>query len=324
MRKVFPAIALASMLASCTSVIDDPFLRTGAVEGNWPSLATTVSPEDAVAALPGLPATTVRQTAANGKIEQTIVYANATDLAGENMLSVTIDPSARITRSNGAPSRSQVEAEMRNALSGVKMRISPVIADNAYGVFGYATGSVGKGGSCVYAWQLGKNIRPYDGARLAATGGAAQIRLRYCSPSIAADRIVALMQGLRINSASTQNFQALGYTAGSAAFAPAPLVAPFAQQELRPATADVTAVAPERRVSRPAVAEETSVETAKNEVTEKAEKIIVNAVKVPMPGDAAALAAVDAKPAVMQQEASKAVMKPSFVPLPAAVASVTP
>jgi hypothetical protein len=101
MKRVFPAIALASILASCSSVVDDPFLRTGAVEGNWPSLATTVSPEYAVAALPGLPATTVRQTGAKGKVEQTIVYANATDLAGENVLSVTIDPSAKITRSNG-------------------------------------------------------------------------------------------------------------------------------------------------------------------------------------------------------------------------------
>ncbi|URK88478.1 cellulose biosynthesis protein BcsN [Rhizobium sp. RCAM05350] len=272
MKRVFSAIALASMLASCTSVIDDPFLRTGAVEGNWPSLATTVSPEYTVAALPGLPATTVRQTGAKGKIEQTIVYANATDLAGENMLSVTIDPSAKITRSNGAPSRSRVEAEMRSTLGGVKMRISPVIADNAYGVFGYATGSVGKGGSCVYAWQFAKNIRPYDGAQFAATGGAAQIRLRYCSPSIVADRIVALMQGLRLNPASSQSFQPLGYVVDPGAFAPAPLAVPFAEQELRSAATDTAVAAPVRRVRRMAVVEETSEDVAKIDATGKAEK----------------------------------------------------
>ena len=322
MKRVFPAIALASMLASCTSVVDDPFLRTGAVEGNWPSLATTVSPEYAVAALPGLPATTVRQTGAKGKVEQTIVYANATDLAGENVLSVTIDPYARITRSNGAPSRPQVEAEMRNVLSGVKMQISPVIADNAYGVFGYATGSIGKSGSCVYAWQFAKNIRPYDGAQFATTSGAAQVRLRYCSPSIAADRIVALMQGLRLNPASSQNVQALGYAAGPGAFAPLPLAVPFEQQEARPIAAETAVAAPVRQVKRPAVAENPSVDTATVEPAEKTKKIIVNAVKVPMPGEAAAIAAADTVPAVVQQDVSKGTMTPSFVPLPAAVASV--
>lgn len=316
MKRVFPAIALASMLASCTSVVDDPFLRTGAVEGNWPSLATTVSPEYAVAALPGLPATTVRQTGAKGKVEQTIVYANATDLAGENMLSVTIDPSAKITRSNGAPSRPQVQAEMRNALSGVKMQISPVIADNAYGVFGYATGSIGKSGSCVYAWQFTKNIRSNDGGQ--TTSGAAQIRMRYCSPSIAADRIVALMQGLRLNPASSQNVQTLGYAAGPGAFAPAP----FTQREVQPVAVEVAVAASVRRVRRSAVAENPSVDTAAVGPAGKAEKTIINAVKVPMPGEAAAIAAADTMPAVVQQDVSKAALKPSFVPLPATVASV--
>lgn len=318
MKKVFSAIALASMLASCTSVVDDPFLRTGAVEGNWPSLATTVSPEYAAATLPGLPATTVRQMGAKGKIEQTIVYANATDLAGENMLSITIDPSAKITRSNGAPSRSQVQVEMRSALSGVKMQISPVIADNAYGVFGYATGSIGKSGSCVYAWQFAKNIRPYDGGQFATAGGAAQIRLRYCSPSIAADRIVALMQGLRLHPASSQNAQALGYAVGPGAFAPVP----FVEQEARPIAAETAVAAPVRRVKRPAVIENPSVETTAAEPAGKVEKTITNAVKVPMPGEAAVMAAAEPVPVVVQPEVSKVAAKPSFVPLPEAVASV--
>ena len=315
MKRFFPAIALVSMLASCTSMVDDPFLRTGAVEGTWPSLATTVSPEYAAAALPGLRATTVRQTGAKAKIEQTIVYANATDLAGENMLKVTIDPSAKITRSNGAPSRSQVQAEMRNALSGVKMQISPVIADNAYGVFGYATGSIGESGACVYAWQFAKNIRSYEGGQ--TTSGAAQIRLRYCSPSIAADRIVALMQGLRLNPASSQNIQSLGYAAGPGAVSPVP----FTQQEVRPVT-EVAVAAPVRRVRQPAVSENPPADMAAVEPAGKAEKATVNAVKVPMPGEAAAIAAADTVSAVGQQDVSKGTMKPSFVPLPATVASV--
>ena len=318
MKRVFPAIALASMLASCTSVVDDPFLRTGAIEGNWPSLATTVSPEYAAAALPGLPATTVRQTGGKGKIEQTIVYANATNLPGENMLSITIDPSAKITRSNGAPSRSQVLAEMRSALSGVAMRISPVIADNAYGVFGYATGSIGKGGSCVYAWQFAKNIRPYDGGQFTASGGAAQIRLRYCSPSIAADRIVALMQGLRLNPSSSQTFQTAGYTGGPSAFGPVP----FMEQAARPNAVENIAAAPVRRVKRPVVAENQPMDRVVAETAGTAEKTIANAVKVPMPGEAAVMAAAEPVPVVAQPEVSKVAAKPSLVPLPAAVASV--
>jgi hypothetical protein len=305
MKSFFPAIALVSMLASCTSMVDDPFLRTGSVEGNWPSLATTVSPEYAVAALPGLPATTVRQTGAKGKIEQTIVYANATDLAGENMLKVTIDPSAKITRSNGAPSRSQVEAEMRSALSGVKMQISPVIADNAYGVFGYATGTIGKGGSCVYAWQFAKNIRPYDGGRIATTGGAAQIRMRYCSPTIPADRIVALMQGLRINP-SLPNAGALAF-----AQAPLPLVEPFTEPQPVMTEAPIAV----RRTPKPAAVAETPVEV-------NAEKPVTHAARVPLPGEAAALAATATPAVVAEQDVSKAAAKPSFVPMPSDFASV--
>ena len=297
-----------------------PFLRTGAVEGNWPSLATTVPAEYALAALPGLAATTVRQTGTKGNIEQIIVYANATDLAGENMLSVTTGSSAKIKRSNGAPSRSQVEAEMRSALAGVKMRISPVIADNAYGVFGYATGSIGKGGSCVYAWQFARNINPYDGGRLGAAA-AAQIRMRYCSPALVADRIVAMMQGLRINAASAHNARALGYAVAPAAFSQAPLVSTFAQADVQSAETVTDIAPPVRRVRRPAAAEEVVVQAGRAEAPENAEKTIVNAVKVPMPGEAASMAVAETEPHGRRQDVSKAAIRPSFVPLPASVAS---
>ena len=46
---IVPIAIMIPMLASCTSVVDDPFLRTGAVEGNWPSLATTVPAESRTA-----------------------------------------------------------------------------------------------------------------------------------------------------------------------------------------------------------------------------------------------------------------------------------
>jgi hypothetical protein len=113
--------------------------------------------------------------------------------------------------------------------------------------------------------------------------------MRYCSPSIAADRIVALMQGLRLNPASSQNVQMLGYAAGPGAFAPAP----FTQREVQPVAVEVAVAAPVRQVRRPAVAKNPSVDTATVETAGKAEKTIVNAVKVPMPGEAAAIAAAD-------------------------------
>ena len=207
---------------------------------------------------------------------------------------------------------------MRSVLSGVTMRINPVIADNAYGVFGYATGSLGKSGSCVYAWQFAKNIRPYDGGQFATSGGAAQIRLRYCSPSIAADRIVALMQGLRLNPASSQGVQMLGYAAAPGAFAPVP----FTEQEARSVERETSVAAPARRVKRPAVAEHPSTETVAAEPTGKVDATIANAVKVPMPGEAAAMAAAEPVPVVAQPEVSKVAAKPSFVPLPATVARV--
>jgi hypothetical protein len=306
MTRLLSVLLSLTALASCTSVVDDPFLKTASVQGDWPSLATTVPAEYAVAALPGLSVISVRQTGGKKRIEQTILYANATDLAGENMLTVTMGQSAKVARSKGAPSQSQVEAEMRNVLSGVKMRISPVIADNAYGVFGYATGSIGKGGSCVYAWQFARNIKSYDGAGGIGSGDAAQIRMRYCSPTVSADRVVALMQGLRINP-SLNN-------AGALAFAPVPLplVEPFTEQQ---PTMTETPVAV-RRTPKPAAVAETPVEAA-------VEKPVAQAAKVPLPGEAAALANTGKLPVIAGEDVAKVAAKPSFVPKPSDIASVT-
>lgn len=314
MKRLLPILATFVALTSCTSVVDDPFLKTGAVQGDWASLATTVPPESALAAIPGLAATTVRQSGKKGGIEQTILYANATDLPGENMLSVKMGASIKAGRTTAAPTRPQIMAEMRTALAGVRMQVSPVIADNAYGVFGYATGSAGKDVTCVYAWQFARNIRSYDGSQ-SAGGNAAQIRLRYCNPGAGADRIVALMQGLRINSSPPQNLAGLGLPAGGG-LVPAPLAIaqPFVQQQASPVVAQTVAVAPARRVEKPVVAEQKPVE-------EKAGSTIVNAAKVPLPGEAAELVQADASPAMAGRDASRAVAKPSFVPMPAAVAS---
>lgn len=317
MRKVFPLLALLGALASCTSVVDDPFLRTGATQGDWPSLASTVSPASAVAALPGLAATTVRQTGDKGRIEQTIVYGNATDIAGENMVKVALGPAGSTKVTKGAPSRSQVEAEMRSVLSGVRMHISAVIGDNAYGPFGYASGPLGKNGSCVYAWQFARNLMAFD----ARSGDAAQIRLRYCSPSMSADRIVALMQGLRINPAAARNAQAVGFAADPL-LASVSLVSsePFMEGAAPLAASKAVAETPSTPTSRRIVAADEAP------ATKEADRTIANAVKVPMPGEAAALAAETSVVAERQGASASiakpsSVVKPSLVPLPETLAT---
>ena len=102
MKHLLPVVSITLALSSCTTV-DDPFLQTGALKANGPSLATSASVDYALAALPGLPAASVRQTVRTGHVEQTILYANATDLAGENVLTVTIGKGGKGFK--GAPSQ---------------------------------------------------------------------------------------------------------------------------------------------------------------------------------------------------------------------------
>jgi hypothetical protein len=317
MKHILPVIAVMQLLSSCTTV-DDPFLQTGALKADGPSLATSASVDYALAALSGLPAASVRQSVRTGHIEQTILYANATDLAGENALTVTIGKGGKGFK--GAPSQAEVEAEMRTVLTGVRMRVSPVISDNAYGVFGFATGPLSKGGSCLYAWQLARSITPNGGDGL-GSGYAAQIRLRYCNPAMPQDRVAALMEGLRIKPVSAQTFETLRHAAGSGALAAAPVFVPqpVAEQVVEPSVVEVVEAAPVRRklrrVENPHVVAEP---------VDAARKPVENAVKVPMPGEAAALAAKDAATAIVveQKVSSRAAAKPSLIPMPAALASV--
>ena len=105
------------------------------------------------------------------------------------MLSVTTGSSAKIKRSNG---RAVAVAGRGGDAQRARRRQDadqPGDRRQCLWWFRYATGSIGKGGSCVYAWQFARNINPYDGGRLGAAA-AAQIRMRYCSPALVADRIV--------------------------------------------------------------------------------------------------------------------------------------
>lgn len=190
MRFAVP-IAMMAVLAGC-STLEDPFLTgsVSGVSGLAPALTQEVSPANALGGLAsaiGAPRS-VRQTAPGGEntIRQVIVYANTTRLPGENMLIVE---GGRGTdgRYRRVPSRTQLQAEMQNAMPGVAMRISNVIGQNAYGVYGYATGPYA-GGSCIYGWQVTEPRGGYP----------TQVRLRFCHERISEERISLLMQGLTL------------------------------------------------------------------------------------------------------------------------------
>lgn len=213
---------LLSTLASCTSVAPDPYLTTQAVAPEAAPAITDVSADFAAAYLPTYAGgiQSVRQSVANNSLHQEIVYANQTAFSGENVLTVDIGPpeDGQFLR---PPSQWQVKNEMRSALPGINAAISPVIGDNVAGAFGYATANVGKG-SCIYAWQYIKQVTPRDStgfAKFTRRHLAATVRLRYCHPSIPADRIHVLMDGLQIKDMNSQTIDMLRFAAGTASVA---------------------------------------------------------------------------------------------------------
>ena len=180
---------------------------------------TDVSAEFAAAYLPNYAGAiqSVRQTVDHNRLHQEIVYSNQTALAGENVLTVDVGvpESGKFLR---PPSLWQVRKEMHASLSTVRMSMSPVIGDNVAGSYGYATASVGKG-SCLYAWQFVKQLTPADAAAFVGLPRqhlSATLRLRYCHPSISADRIHVMMDGLRLKNMNTQTIAMLRFAAGTA------------------------------------------------------------------------------------------------------------
>jgi hypothetical protein len=329
MRRLFWLIPL--VLSGCNSV-DDPFLQTSALTRDTakdaPALASSVSPEFALGSVPviGSPATAVRQTARKNYAQQTIVYGNATDLPGENTLVVTVGAPGSDKGFTRAPSAGDIRAEIAVALPGVDMKISNVIGDNAYGTFGYASGTIGKGGSCIYAWQLARNVSARDGAGFAALGGskyAAQVRLRYCAPSTSVEQLVGLMNGLRLKPVTAGTFDMLRGAAGQgfAATTSVPVLQPVVQQAAI-ATEPVIQRKRVRRTESPAV-----VEAVQEPVPDEASGI-KNAVKIPLPGAAAVdadkqpvAAAAVAQDIPVEKAAQTQIAKPSLIPLPGAVAA---
>jgi len=328
-RRLFWLVPL--VLSGCNSV-DDPFLQTSALTRdmprNAPALATSVSPEFALGTIPviGSPATAVRQTARKNYAQQTIVYGNATDLPGENTLVVTVGAPGSEKGFTRGPSAGDIRAEIASALSGVDMKISNVIGDNAYGTFGYASGTIGNSGSCIYAWQLARNVSARDGAGFAALGSskyATQVRLRYCAPSISVEQLVGLMNGLRLKPVTAGTLDMLRGAAGQglAASTSVPVLQPVVQE-----AAITTEPVKQRKRVRPT--ESPAVVEAVQEPATDETSNIKNAVKIPLPGATAVEADNEpvAKAAVAQdvptgESAETQIAKPSLIPLPGAVAA---
>ncbi|QRI63734.1 cellulose biosynthesis protein BcsN [Shinella sp. PSBB067] len=293
--------ALPFLAAGCTAV-PDPFLETGAIRPDAPPISTEVSPDFAAAYLPSISGRieSVRQTARDGFLEQAIVYSNATALSGENLLTVRVGTPSEGPAFLRAPTRRAILAEMRQALPGIAMTISPAMGENVHGVYGYATGPLGASGSCLYAWQFAKRVSPVKETamgRLETGNYSAQVRLRFCHPAMPEDRIATLMAGMRLKPVTRDTFALLQYAGGTGHARSQPAL--VIEEKVAPAPA------------RHRVVEEKKAE----------EPVVVrNAVRVPLPGEVAEKkVAIAAKPAEKAAEPVKARSESALVPLPEAV-----
>jgi hypothetical protein len=298
-------------LASCSVAGPDPFLTTQAVTPEAPAIATDVSADFAAAYLPTFAGAirSVRQQVRNNSLKQDIVYANQTALSGENMLTVEVGApeTAGLLR---PPSQAQLRREMRSALAGLNPVMSPVIGENGSGPYGYAVASTGKDGSCIYAWQYVRQVTPADSdniVRFTRKRFAASLRLRYCHPSIPADRIHVLMDGVRIKDINSQTIDMLRFAAGTAGVDQPPAVV----------TPDIPVV--KRVAARPVPVEDSTDWRPKpgnrKAVTSTEPVVVQDAAMVPLP-DAADESAVAPPVNAEKDVAPKAIPDAAEIPLP--------
>lgn len=134
---------------------------------------------------------------------QEIILGNSSLTSGQNMLSISMfGPVRSVTgvddqEPNNSLGQSRIAAQMRAALPGVPMTVSPYYAQNHYGAFGYASGLSKGADLCLYAWQ---RIRaPELDSTLTGGQGTIQIRLRLCEPGVHEADLLAVMTGFTIN-----------------------------------------------------------------------------------------------------------------------------
>ncbi|MBN9027588.1 cellulose biosynthesis protein BcsN [Kaistia sp. MMO-174] len=191
------ALALAS-LAACGS-IGGRNIQSG-------SIATSVTIDKAFVDMPpGGPGVVgvIERHYANSTTQE-IVLSNRSHTPGQNMVTATLfGPVKSVTgpentQANPAITLSAIGAEMRQALPGVPMRVSPYYAQNRYGSFGYAMGGSAQGDTCIYAWQ---RIRTPDlDSNMTIGQGTITLRLRLCEPNTTEANLLAVMTGMTISS----------------------------------------------------------------------------------------------------------------------------
>lgn len=192
-RKLLAVLALLG-LHGCNTV-EDPFLDTMASRETHTSTGNRELPVHlASASLAGLREAplSLRQTQAEGGMQQVIVWPNTTTRPGENALTVSSLSSPSALRKG--PDRAAIIRILKQEFPGLPMSIDPVIRQNAYGAYGVATSKLGERGSCVYAWQ-----RIASDAEL-GRDTATDVRLRYCHATLSPEALADLMAGLSLRS----------------------------------------------------------------------------------------------------------------------------
>jgi hypothetical protein len=152
-------------------------------------------------------------------IQQDVILSASSAVSGQNLLRVQLFGSVgteggQSTLSNLPPTEGTVRREMRTAIPGVAMQISPLYAQNSYGPFGYAVGRSGRD-LCLYAWQ---RIRGPERAAPFGTRGTIQTRLRLCQAGASEHQLLAVMYGYTI----TTSFGFDGWNPFGAAASPDP------------------------------------------------------------------------------------------------------
>ncbi|MCX5496910.1 cellulose biosynthesis protein BcsN [Kaistia dalseonensis] len=190
-------MAASIALAGCAGRRSD--IQTG-------SIAARVEPDRAMVDMPpGGPAVIgVVERRYTNSTAQEIVLANRSHTAGQNVLTITMfGPVLQTTgpykeMPNQPLAALNIGQEMKWALWGIPMSVSPYYAQNKYGSFGFATGHTKTGDTCLFAWQ---RIRAPDlDPTLISHQGTISIRLRLCETGATESALLDVMNGFTINS----------------------------------------------------------------------------------------------------------------------------
>lgn len=192
-------------LHGCNTV-DDPFLDgMTATAGTAQTGNRELAPHMARANLTSLGEAplSVRQTTSEGGTKQEIIYASRTTVPGDNALTIVAGAASQRELRRG-PNRSEIAQALKAEFPGIRMSIDPVIRRNGYGPYGTATGKLGNGGGCVYAWQA---IEKTEATEL---DEPLAVRLRYCHPAIGPEMLADLLGGLTLGGTRPLTGTALG------------------------------------------------------------------------------------------------------------------